>query len=82
MVAFFCLFLLFVLSFVFLLLVDSFLFLFFVSSMSLSAWRRCPLLATFLSVVFCLCPYFSPNVFRFDLVWFRLSCDHGWIRSR
>ena len=18
---------------------------------------------------------------RFDLVWFRLSCDHGWIRS-
>ena len=19
--------------------------------------------------------------FRFDLVWFRLSCDHGWIRS-
>ena len=19
---------------------------------------------------------------RFDLVWFRLSCDHGWIRSR
>ena len=19
--------------------------------------------------------------FRFDLVWFRLSCDHGWVRS-
>ena len=19
--------------------------------------------------------------FRFDLIWFRLSCDHGWIRS-
>ena len=23
----------------------------------------------------------SPNVFPVDLVWFRLSCDHGWIRS-
>ena len=23
--------------------------------------------------------YFSDS--RFDLVWFRLSCDHGWIRS-
>ena len=25
-------------------------------------------------------PYFRTN-FRFDLVWFRLSCDHGWTRS-
>ena len=31
------------------------------------------------------CPSFSVSVLisdsRFDLVWFRLSCDHGWIRS-
>ena len=26
-------------------------------------------------------PCLSPNVFRFDFVRFRLSCDHGWIRS-
>ena len=42
--------------------------------------RRCPLLATSLSVLFCL---LSMLIFgsRFDLVWFRLSCDHAWIRS-
>ena len=26
-------------------------------------------------------PYLSPDVFPFDLVWLRLSCNHGWIRS-
>ena len=25
--------------------------------------------------------FFLRNCSRFDLVWFRLSCDHGWIRS-
>ena len=43
-----------------------------------------------LSVLFCLlsCPafyflfyFFLRNCSRFDLIWFRLSCDDGWIRS-
>ena len=51
-----------------------FLFVFFILS------RRCPLLATFLSVVFCLLSLLTSDS-RFDLVWFRISCDHGWIRS-
>ena len=42
--------------------------------------RRCPLLATFLSVLFCMLSLLISDS-RFDLVWFRLSCDHGWIRS-
>ena len=42
--------------------------------------RRCPLLATFLSVLFCLLSVLISDS-RLDLVWFRLSCDHGWIRS-
>ena len=42
--------------------------------------RRCHLLATFLSVLLCLLSLLISD-FRFDLVWFRLSCDHGWIRS-
>ena len=42
--------------------------------------RRCPLLATFLSLLFCLLSMLISDS-RFDLVWFRLSCDHGWIRS-
>ena len=42
--------------------------------------RRCPLLATSLSVLFCLLSMLTSDS-RFDLVWFRLSCDHGWIRS-
>ena len=42
--------------------------------------RRCPLLATSLSVIFCLLSMLISDS-RFDLVWFRLSCDHGWIRS-
>ena len=42
--------------------------------------RRCPLLATSLSVLFCLLSMLISDS-RFDLVWFSLSCDHGWIRS-
>ena len=42
--------------------------------------RRSPLLATSLSVLFCLLSMLISDS-RFDLVWFRLSCDHGWIRS-
>ena len=42
--------------------------------------RRYPLLATFSSVLFCLLSLVISD-FRFDLIWFRLSCDHGWIRS-
>ena len=42
--------------------------------------RRCPLLATSLSVLFCLLSLLISDS-RFDLVWFRLSCDHGWVRS-
>ena len=42
--------------------------------------RRCPLLATFLFVFFCLLSLLISNS-RFDSVWFRLSCDHSWIRS-
>ena len=26
-------------------------------------------------------PAYLRMIFRFDLVWFRLSCDHGWNRS-
>ena len=42
--------------------------------------RRCLLLATSLSVLFCLLSMLISDS-RFDLVWFPLSCDHGWIRS-
>ena len=34
----------------------------------------------FLSVLFCMLSMLISDS-RFDLVWFRLSCDHGWIRS-
>ena len=51
-------------------------FLFMFSILS----RRCPLLATSLSVLFCLLSMLISDS-RFDLVWFRPSCDHGWIRS-
>ena len=34
----------------------------------------------FLSVLFCLLSMLISDS-RFDLVWFCLSCDHGWIRS-
>ena len=37
--------------------------LFFCSSVSIPAWRRCPLLAAFLSFVYFCFPLFSPNVF-------------------
>ena len=52
------------------------MFLFVFSILS----RRCPLLATFLPVLICLLSLLISDS-RFDLVWFRLSCDHGWIRS-
>ena len=45
-----------------------------------SSSRRCPLLATFLSALFCLLSLLISD-FRFDLVWFRLSSDYGWICS-
>ena len=51
-------------------------FLFMFSILS----RRCALLATSLSVLFCLLSMLISDS-RFDLVWLRLSCDHGWIRS-
>ena len=34
----------------------------------------------FLPVLFCMLSILISDS-RFDLVWFRLSCDHGWIRS-
>ena len=34
----------------------------------------------FLPVLFCMLSMLISDS-RFDLVWFRLSCDHGWIRS-
>ena len=51
-------------------------FLFMFSILS----RRCPLLATSCPSFFCLLSMLISDC-RFDLVWFRLSCDHGWIRS-
>ena len=51
-----------------------FLFMFSIFS------RRCPLLATSCPSFFCLLTMLISDS-RFDLVWFRLSCDHGWIRS-
>ena len=65
-------------SSLFLLSVILFMFSIFIFIFCLS--RRCALLATFLSVLFCLLSLLISD-FRFDLVWFRLSCDHGWIRS-
>ena len=46
--------------------------LYFIATMSFAGY--------FLSVLFCLLSMLISD-FRFDLVWFRLSCDHGWIRS-
>ena len=51
-------------------------FLFMFSILS----RRCPLLATSCPSFFCVLSMLISDS-RFDLVWFRLSCDHGWIRS-
>ena len=62
--------------------VVSCLFLLFVFSIFFCLSRRRPLLATFLLFLFCLLSLLiSKRFFRFDLVWFRLSCVHGWIRS-
>ena len=63
----FCLFLMFVLCLRFPFLAA--LFLLFVSSVSLPAWRRCPLLATILPVVFHLFSLlFSERIL--GLIWF------------
>ena len=45
---------------------------YFIATMSFAGY--------FLSVLFCLFSMLISDS-RFDLVWFRLSCDHGWIRS-
>ena len=45
-----------------------------------SILSRCPLLATLLSVLFSLLSLLISDS-RFRFVSFRLSCDHGWIRS-
>ena len=46
--------------------------LYFIATMSFAGYS--------LSVLFCLLSIIISDS-RFDLVWFRLSCDHGWIRS-
>ena len=46
--------------------------LYFIATMSFAGY--------FLSVLFCLLSMLISDS-RFDLVWFRLSCDHGWILS-
>ena len=46
--------------------------LYFIATMSFAGY--------FLSVLFCLLSMLISDS-RFDLVWYRLSCDHGWIRS-
>ena len=45
---------------------------YFIATMSFAGY--------FLSVLFCLLSMLISDS-RFDLVWFRLSCDHGWIRN-
>ena len=51
-----------------------FLFFLFIATMSFAGYFLvCSLLSAF--------PAYLGTFFRFDLVWFRLSCDHGWIRS-
>ena len=45
---------------------------YFIATMSVAGY--------FLSVLFCLLSMLISDS-RYDLVWFRLSCDHGWIRS-
>ena len=46
--------------------------LYFIATMSFAGYL--------LSVLLCLLSMLISDS-RFDLVWFRLSCDHGWIRS-
>ena len=48
------------------------MFFYFIATMSVAGY--------FLSVLFCLLSMLISDSW-FDLVWFRLSCDHGWIRS-
>ena len=51
-----------------------FLFFLYIATMSFAGY----LLARSLLSAF---PAYLRTFFRFDFVWFRLSCDHGWIRS-
>ena len=46
--------------------------LYFIATMSFAGY--------FLPILFCMLSMLISDS-RFDLVWFRLSCDHGWIRS-
>ena len=46
--------------------------LYFIATMSFAGY--------FLPVLFCMLSMLISDS-RFDLVWFRLSCDHGWVRS-
>ena len=46
--------------------------LYFIATMSFAGY--------FLPALFCMLSMLISDS-RFDLVWFRLSCDHGWIRS-
>ena len=46
--------------------------LYFIAAMSFVGY--------FLSVLLCMLSMLISDS-RFDLVWFRLSCDHGWVRS-
>ena len=82
----FCLFLQFVLLFVFLFLVDLFLCLSllspFLATMPFAGYFlvRC-LLSVFPDFYFILF-FFLRKGSQFDSARFRVSCDHGWIRSR
>ena len=82
----FCLFRLFVLLFVFVILVDLILFLSLVcpvlATMSFASYLLVrSLLSAFLPCFFLFVAFFLRNFSRFDLIRFRLSCDHGWFRS-
>ena len=82
----FCLFLLFVLVFVFVFLVDLFLFLsllcLVLATMSFANYLLVrSLLSAFLPCFLFFILFFLRTCSRFDLIWFRLSCDDGWIRS-
>ena len=49
----------------------------FVLSIATMSFAGCFLVRSLLSAF----PAYLRTYFRYDLVWFRLSCDHGWIRS-
>ena len=61
-------------SSLFLLFVILFVFFFFLYNATMS-FAGYFLVRSLLSAF----PAYLRTYFRFDLVWFRLSCDHGWI---